>query len=274
MAGLAEKERGVFAEFLHVVRDFEKIPAEEMSDSTVLRFLQSFDFNVKETLPAVRKSAEWRRSFDWEEIRNIDYTLVNDMLSMVKVGYYGEDFEGRPIRIIQPSGMDVNQAMDKIPKEKTFHFQLGNIERLVNIVLPHQTRKHGRHVYMQVVIVDIKNVNFTKMIGNSRVMEMARTRSALFQDNYPELTAKTFVINAGAFFSGFFKVISVFLRKKTVERMKLLNGPDSYLPELLKVTTLDRLPVSLGGTCPYEIDNFPNSFDAELAASYDQRRLK
>jgi hypothetical protein len=271
LASLPPKESAIYRDFIHVLREFEKVTPDEMSDSTVFRFLQSVDFNVKEALPAVQKSIAWRRSFDWDSVRNFDYTIIAPLLEATKIGHYSEDFEGRPIRIIQPANIDPGDVIDKIPKDRTYHFQLGNMERLVNIILPHQTRKHNKHIYMQIVIVDIKNLNFSKMMGNSRVMDMARTRSALFQDNYPELTAKTIIINVGTFFYGFFKVVSVFMKKKTLDRMVILK--DNYLPELLKHTTLDKLPVSLGGTCPYEIDNFPNSYDAELATSYQQKRL-
>ena len=211
-----------------MVRNFDKISPQEMSDSTILRFLRSVDFNVKEALLAVRKSIEWRRSFDWNAIRYIDYGLVQTLLEYTKVGYYGEDFQGRPIKIVQPADIDPGEILKKIPQEKTFHFQLGNIERLVNIVMPHLSKKYNKHIFNQVVIVDIKNVNFSRFMANPKMMDMGRARSSLFQDNYPETTGKTIIINAGGFFNAFFKIVSVFLRKKTLEKITICN--DNYLP--------------------------------------------
>lgn len=272
MSDLPEDKKAILVDFLHVVRNFEKVAVDEMSDTQIFRFLKSFEFVPKEALPAVRKSVEWRRSFNWNEIRNIDNELVTALLEFTKVGYYGEDFEGRPIKIVQPGDVDPGEILKKIPQDKTFHFQLANIERLVNIVMPHCANKYNKNIHMQVVIVDIKNVNFGRFMSNPRMLDLARARSSIFQENYPETTARTVIINAGTVFYAFFKIVSVFLRKKTLERIVIMK--DDYLPELLKLTTLDKIPVSLGGTCPFEIDNFPNTFDGELSKSYQEKRLK
>lgn len=272
MNDLPEDKRAVFVDFLHVVRNFDKVTVDEMSDTQVFRFLKSFDFVPKEALISIRKSVEWRRSFNWNEIRNIDWQLVTMLLEFTKVGYYGEDFEGRPIKIVQPGDVDPGEILKKIPQDKTFHFQLSNIERLINIVLPHCAAKHNKNIHMQVVIVDIKNINFGRFMSNPRILDLARTRSGIFQENYPETTARTIIINAGTVFYAFFKIVSVFLRKRTLERIVILK--DDYLPELLKLTTIDKIPVALGGSCPYEIDNYPNTFDAELNKSYEEKRLK
>ena len=255
-----------------IVRKEDSILESDYSDSTVFRFLASVDFNMKEALTAIRTSADWRKKFEWNEIENINPELVQTLLSYTKVGYYGHDFEGRPIKIVQPMKVDIDNILKNIPEGKTFHYQVGNAERMINIIFPLTSQHFDKHIYHQVVIVDLKNIEFGQFVKNPKLLDMARSRSKIFQENYPETTHKTVLINASGVFYVFWKIVSVFMKKKTLDRITILK--DSYIGELLKITTIDKLPECIGGTCQYEIDKYPNLFDADYQKSVDAKKLR
>lgn len=269
---LNENQKNIYLGFLEIIRNQDKIPEAIISNSSALRFLMSVDFKVNEALQSVRKSYEWRLKMNWAEIENFDQNLVQLMVECVKIGFYGEDFEGRPIKIVRPLDFDIDLALQKIPQEKSFHFQMGNTERMVNIVFPMLTNRYQRHIYNQVVIVDIKHINFGKLLANPKMMDLGKARSSIFQDNYPEITHKTVIVNAGTMFYAFWKIVSIFLKKKTLDKISIFN--ENYLPELLKITTIEKIPSCLGGLCPCEIDNYTNFYDAEWERSIQERRLR
>lgn len=80
------------------------------------------------------------------------------------------------------------------------------------------------------------------------------------------------IINAGYLFTGLWNVIKLFLNKLTQEKIMILGS--NHMPELMKHTTVDKFPVSVGGSCKYDINRHPNFFDEEYKRSVADRRFK
>lgn len=271
LKNLNPQQKAIYLDLIDIIRNQDKISEKDFSNSTVFRFLVSVEYKIKDALISIRKSYEWRKTFDWKQIQQIDPEYYRLIMENVKVGFYGEDFDGSPIKIIQPADFDPVSALEKIPEDKSFIVQLANTERQINIIFEMCTQRQQKHVHSCTVIVDIKNFQFGKLLSHPRMMTLMKARSSIFQDNYPEITHKSIIINAGIFFYAFWKIASVFINKKTLSKVTILN--EDFLPELLKITTIDKIPECLGGNCPYEIDNYPNFFDQEYYQSTQENRL-
>jgi CRAL/TRIO domain len=63
-----------------------------------------------------------------------------------------------------------------------------------------------------------------------------------------------YVINTGWLFWTFWKVISPFVPKRTMEKIQFLRGPDQYIPVLCENLGKENVPKCFGGT--KEVDDY------------------
>ena len=271
MNELPDNERQAFATILTIIRNECKVPESVISKSTVYRFLKSKNFNIAEAKTEILDHVAWRQSKNWTELADIDTEIWNFVFTGVKIGYIGEDSYGRPIRIVQPQDVDLTQFFVKYGPEVFERVQIGMMERLVNIILESCSRKNNKLIHSIISIVYVKHVQVSKILTNSQLISFMKSKSAVFQKNYPELAHRAIIINAGSVFYTLWKVISLFINKNTLEKIQILNT--GYFHELLKITTIDNIPAELNGTSPYEIDNYPNHFDQQMYQSFLNKRL-
>ena len=125
---------------------------------------------------------------------------------------------------------------------------------------------------MQENVALIKEINTMKILKNMVAMNAMQSKSKELQEHYPEIAYKVMIINAGFLFTGLWNVIKLFLNKLTQEKIIILGN--NYIPELMKHTTLDKLPVSIGGSCTHDINSHPNFFDAEYNRSISERHFQ
>jgi len=268
---LKQNEQVALIKLVTILREQERISEDEFSTSAICRFMKANECDIAKSLSQITESLKWRRTYNWKHVVDMDMDKVNTFHTMMKFGYYGEDPRGRPIRIMQPQPCNIDEQFVALGSDVIFAFQVGLMERSINIVFELCSRKYGRHISNQITIVDVKFLEIGKILTSSDMINFGRTKAPLLQLNYPELGFRGIIINAGPVFYSLWKVFSVFLNKKTVDKIRICN--ENYMHELLEVTSLDKIPVSLGGTCPYEIDNYPNFYDQEFYNSLQEKRL-
>jgi len=268
---LKQNEQVALIKLHAIVRQGLHVPTTTLPDAALYRFLKANDLNVDKAADQVRESAAWRQAFDWKQVSYQSQDVINVMFSAAKFGYYGEDSKGRPIRYLVPQKAQVNEIFKTLGPHNIFHFQLGMLERLTNIVLERCSQKYNRHVHQIITIVDVKELEVSKILTSGDMISFIKNNGPEFQRHYPELTYRAVIINAGPVFYTLWKVVSVFFKETTLKKIKICN--ENYLPELLEVISLDKIPQSYGGTSPYEIDNYPNFFDTELYQSFQEHRL-
>jgi hypothetical protein len=272
LKGLSFQNQAKFIKIITIVREEHGIQDSLVSDSTVLRFFLSTQGNIDEAILGIRNNAEWQRSYPFDRVLSLDIKKFDLFKQCIKMGFYGTDQKGRPIRIIYISNFEPDILLDNYTEEELTHFFVQYLERIINIIFPLASERCNNHVNNILTIIDIKDLNVSKILFNKRLIDLFRSMSAAFQDNYPEMTYRAVILNANVLFLGLWKVLSVFVKQKTVDRICIVG--EDYLPELTKYTTLDQLPVSLGGSCPHEIDQYPNFWDGELERSVHEKRFK
>lgn len=268
---LKQNEQVALIKLYTTIREHYKVSEEMIPSASIFRFLQSRNNDVEESVKGILESVEWRKTANWQMVRDIDVEFISDFMQMVKFGFYGEDPKGRPVRIMQPQKVDYGDFFKKHGSDRLFAFQLSLIERLINIVFEMCSKKYGKPVHNVITIIDVKDLEVTQILTNGDLLGFAKNRSSEFQKNYPELTHRALIINAGPIFYTLWKIFSLFLNKKTLERIKICN--DDFMEEYLKIQTIDKIPVCFGGKCIYEIDNYPNFHDQELNLSIKEKRI-
>ncbi len=271
-AELSAPEFESFQAVLQFVRISNKIPEEEISTSYVFRFFRGHKRDVAKTIEALRKTIEWRKSAPFKQAVDMDLSRFDFTYQHVKLGFYGLDLHGRPIRIIRPSNIDPKILIDRYTDDDRYLYSLQNLERVVNIVFPMCSKKAGRYIEGMISIIDIKEVNTAKYIKSMPSMHSFQGKSKELQDHYPEMAHKVVIINSGYFFTGLWSVVKLFLNKLTQEKITIMGS--NYMDELSKFVNPENLPVCIGGTCTEDINSYPNFFDEEFKKAIADKRLK
>ena len=271
LKSLSDRGQVLFIKLITILREEKKVPEAVMSNVQAFRFFIGNGKDVNLALEAIEQNIKWRSTFQFDWPGLVDEAYEKKLQDYVQVNYYGTDFKGRPIRIIQVKHFDPDEFVNAFEEKEFIANEARRLERFVNIILPICSRDAKRHIEGALVIVYIKDMNIKGLLLKPKTIDTLKNVSKVFQPNYPELTYKCIVINSGLLFSGLWKLISVFLKKQTVDKFTILN--DDYMPELLKYTTIDKIPKKFGGTCPYDIDSYPNIFGKEMQDSIDQKRL-
>jgi hypothetical protein len=272
MTQLGSEERLKFENLLRTLRVEMKLSEAEYRTVYAFRFFRGHKYHFQNSLDAIRANIHWRKNAPFGQAIDLDLTRFDFTFEYVKMGFYGVDFEGRPIRIIKPSDFDPKILFERYSDEDRYLYSIQIMERIINIVFPMCSKLKGRYIEGMVTIIDIKDLNISGCLKNAVKMNSFRDKSKELQDNYPEMAHKVIIINAGFFFTGLWNIAKLFLNKLTLEKITII-GKD-YIPELLKVTSLDRLPVSIGGQCEIDINSYPNFFNEQFNKSIKERRLQ
>ena len=272
LADMRPQDQPSFIKLTATVRGEHQISEEEYTLSQIYRFFRGNRADYQKSLDAVLANIAWRRTAPFKEAIELDLGQFDYVYQFVKMGFYGLDSQGRPIRVIRPPSLDPQILAERYDEQTRFLYGLQNIERIQNIIFPLCSRKAGRYIEGMISIVDIKEVNTAKIIGNIKLLNSVKANSKVFQEHYPEMAHRAIIINAGFMFTGLWNIVKLFLNRLTLEKFVIFGS--NYMGELLKHTTRENLPVAIGGTCTEDINSFPNFFDQEMSASVAEKRLK
>lgn len=264
-------DRESFARVVASIRKEHGISEEECPDSQIYRFFRGQQKDAAKAILAILANFQWRKTAPFKEAAELDLKKFDLFFEHVHMGFYGVDIDGRPIRIIRPLQFDPEVLATKYTVDDRFMYALQNMERVLNIIFPLCSKRANRFIEGMISIVDVEEISIGKMFNGIGIMNTFKSHSAVLQENYPEMTHRAIIINAGFLFTGLWNVIKVFMNKNTIAKITILGSDFMY--ELLKFTTMENLPKAIGGTCEHHINNYPNFFAKELADSICDKRL-
>lgn len=264
-------DRESFLRIVESIRKEHKIAENDYSNSQIYRFFRGQQKDSQKTIIAILANIEWRKTAPFKEAVDLDLKKFDLFFDHVHMGFYGLDFEGRPIRIIRPLNFDPEILAVKYTVEDRFLYSLQSMERILNIIFPLCSKKANRYIEGMISIIDVDEISVGKMFNGIGIMNAFKSHSTVLQDNYPEMAHKAIIINAGFLFTGLWNVVKVFMNKNTISKITILGS--DFMEELLKFTTKDKLPKAMGGTCEHHINNYPNFFAQEVAESIADKRL-
>lgn len=68
-------------------------------------------------------------------------------------------------------------------------------------------------------IFDAQHLKFSSILTNSEMKELRNKNNKLINENYSHMQDKLYVINAGNVFYTLFKIMGIFIPKKTKEKI-------------------------------------------------------
>ncbi|KAH8038786.1 hypothetical protein HPB51_003270 [Rhipicephalus microplus] len=109
-----------------------------------------------------------------------------------------------------------------------------------------QTEKLGRVIEMHSFIFDLENFNL-KQIAWKPALDMIINLVTMYEDHYPEMLKKAYVINAPKIYPIIYNMVKPFLSEETAKKIHVF-GKDKWKDALLQDIAPEELPVHWGGT--------------------------
>ena len=267
-----KKDQAGFIKVLMTVRAEMELTEEEYPQTHILRFYLHFNQDTKLTLDAIKNNIEWKKEFPFDEAAKLNAFEFIEMQERLGMFFYGCDRLGRPIRFSRITSLDPQVVMDAFTYEEFHWHNVAYIERVVNIIFPMCSDKYKHPVYQTITILDLSEAHINKYILNKKVMDYIKKQSEPFVKNYPDISSKVFIINAGVLVKALFSFFSYFLEKRVLDRVKVYNK--GYMEELTKYVDKKDLPMCIGGENETEPKDYINFWDEQERQSIKDKRLK
>lgn len=236
------------------------------------RFLKARDYNFEKAKTMLLNYLIFRKKKNLFRIASIDIRgpEILMMREFYPSNHYGFDFEGRLI-IIEKVGKynykDINKNFS-IEELEDFFIQIQ--ERLLFVEFPILSKIFNRRIDRAIVIADLKNVkilDFAKKDAR-RFIEIA---SGLFQDYYPEILAKSYIVNAPFGSTALWRIVKMVIDKKTADKFEICS--DNGHKRLASVLNVADLPEDMGGQNPVTLNKGFGPTIEELEKSYIRKSL-
>ena len=202
--------------------------------------------NVQEAIETYQTVGKWLRehpSILSEKLPKEE--LLNGVMN-ARVG--GVDFQGHlvwceqlgDIAGVVKKGLTVDEA--KVLRMKTLE--------AIRAAQIRACETRGPRRYKNIYVMDLSKLS-TMSMSSSSVRDMAKAIVTGAGSFFPETAWKLFIVNAPFVFKTAYKVIKPFIHPVTRDKIKILGGKSSYLPEMKKAgIPLSAIPESMGGSYP------------------------
>ncbi|VDL60248.1 unnamed protein product [Hymenolepis diminuta] len=207
-------DQSLFHQFREKTADlkYEKLKM----DQYVARWLKARNWDVDKAEKMFRLHLQWRSENKLDELLT-NFTIPEVIEKYFPGGICGQDKFGRPAFICPAGTTDVFGLMRSASRTQLALSRYYIMERVVEEVLPAQSRKMGKPIDQLVVIFDLQHMNRRQLWRPwlNFVLEM----TSIFEVNFPELMAVCFVLNAPSFFSIIFSLLKPLLSKETQDKI-------------------------------------------------------
>ncbi|XP_010252803.1 PREDICTED: phosphatidylinositol/phosphatidylcholine transfer protein SFH2-like [Nelumbo nucifera] len=205
-------------------------PAENL-----VRFLKAREWNVAKAHKMLVDCLNWRIQ---NEIDNIlaKPIVPTDLYRAVRdsqlIGLSGYSKEGLPV-------IAIGVGLSSFDKASVHYYVQSHIqinEYRDRVILPHATKKYGRHIGTCVKVLDMTGL---KLSALSQI-KLLTVISTIDDMNYPEKTDTYYIVNVPYIFSACWKVVKPLLQERTRRKIQVLQGCGK--DELLKIMDYASLP--------------------------------
>ena len=248
-------------EIMYKVKDYLKNCPHEVNWNVwshwfILRFCRARKYDFKKITIMIDDYFNWGKTVGLNEIGQLDMSQFDLLRKIYGHGYYGVDKVGRPIYIEEVKKTKASEIFKNYNDEILTKYFVQSYERLVHIIFPECSRLAGKRIDTSCVISSLKDVSLMKLF-TGKTKAFVKLATEISQNNYPETMGAMYIVNAGFFFSGIWMIIKGWIDPKTEKKIHIISG--SGKKELGADIGLERLPVSIGGTCevPLEEDHGP-----------------
>lgn len=220
------------------------------------RFYRAKKFDIDQAEQMIKAFSEFRQQIDINRIMARDHSEYAEFEEEIESGRYGADKHGRPIIIDRMAYTNHKALMKPNLEAIRFDFFIQRYERLLFIELPMASASIGHKVEKVIIINDLSGLSFSKMF-DSKLKAFFKLLVIIGQNNYPELTEHTFIVNVPSMFKGMWSMLQSWFNKKNTHSVTLHNNVPTE--KLKAYVDIDQLPIFLGGknTIPLKDNHGP-----------------
>lgn len=271
---LSPSQESCLQTFRHAVSSFmTPVPP----DHFLLRWLRAREFNVNKAEHMLRESMAWRKKVGADTIL-ADYQPSELFLKLFPGGFLDCSPEGHACYLLPIGNIDIKGFLELVPADDIKRHALYLLESIMDRLKRSSTQKN-KVIETVFFIADFENFTM-RQLYSWQVINLLTDMLKAYEDNYPEILEKAYVINAPRFFPLLWKFIRPFMTQRTVDKVAIY-GTDDWKEGLMERFDPDFVPQHWGGNmvgpdgdprCPHIIclgGDVPDSFKEELA----KRRL-
>lgn len=213
-------------------------------DYFLLRWLRARNFNVAQAEAMLRENLQWRKQNNIDTILD-DYEPTEVLKKYYPGGLVGHDKEGCPLWIIPFGYTDIKGLFYSVKKSDFIRHIIQQLEYSAQDMAA-QSEKLGKVIEMHSFIFDLENFNL-KQIAWKPALDMIINLVTMYEDNYPEMLKKAYVINAPKIYPIIYNMVKPFLSEETAKKIHVF-GKDNWKKVLLQDIPPEELPLHWGGT--------------------------
>ncbi|CAM8942841.1 unnamed protein product [Rhodiola kirilowii] len=203
---------------------------EKFGDLTLMRFLVARSMDADKAAEMFVQWVKWRESFVPSGV--IHDSEVKDELEQQKIYFQGLSKKGHPVFFVR--------ACNHFPTKDHLQFKKF-VVYMLDKAFASSSGGHEVGNEKLIAIVDLRGLSYKNVDRRAFT-----TGFQLVQAYYPERLEKCFMINMPRFFVSVWRIISRFLDKATLEKIKIVNSEDEK-EDLINEVGAAVLPEMCGG---------------------------
>ena len=219
-----------------------------LDETTLIRFTRGYWYEKKReetTLKYLNDHIKTREDFKLDQITESIPEGYPEFDEAANQFEHGVDVFGHPVKIMSLKHTNFSY-LKKAPTDKIKVFSFYRSEVLLKR-LAEESAKRGKRIYQVFSIIDMKDIGVFS--GLSSLNTMIGKMTSVLENNYPELSFKTFIVNVSFTARAFIKVILAFVNEKSSSKIFVWGSGQSMKDELAKHVSKKFLPKALGGEC-------------------------
>ncbi|XP_010535265.1 PREDICTED: patellin-1-like [Tarenaya hassleriana] len=210
---------------------------DERSDVVLLKFLRARDFKVKEAFTMLKNTVRWRKE------NNIDELVGEDLggSDFEKIVFaHGVDKQGHVVIYSAYSEFQNKELFsDKEKLNKFLKWRIQFQEKCVR-ALDFSPAAKSSFVFVS----DFRNA---PGLGKRALWQFIRRAVKLFEDNYPEFSAKELFINVPWWYIPYYRTFGSIITSPRTKSKMFLAGPSKSPDTIFKHIAPEQVPVKYGG---------------------------
>eukprot|EP00891_Asterochloris_glomerata_P002496 jgi/Astpho2/2496/Aster-x0537 len=229
----------------------------DSEEDTMYRFLRARKFNVEAAADMLQNTVKWRAENDIEDTLAAFLPDGKDDIvrKHIPSGFVGFDKSGQPMWMEHVAGIDVigMQAAGVTLDDYVFYSCRPELlskpswpqamEYMINCKYPEAAQLCGHPVTTHSIILDLGGLRMSML--NANTLSVFKAMSAIYQDHYPELMTRMFLVNIPLVFAAVWRVLQMFVDDRVKAKIRFLRKAD--LGTLHEFIDRDLLPENLGG---------------------------
>jgi len=218
----------------------------------LLRFLRARNFNVPKAYEMLKCDLEWRKK---EEIKYLKYQQAEEVLKCdlsLVYKYFptwiqGYDLQNRPIAWRQFGKFEIWNLLKITTMDRLLNFHAWESEQAIRLMLE---KSEELNCNIETFMIVIDAAGWSLKLATSQAFQFINGMAVTDSAHYPERLGKLVVINAPSALAIAWRIISTFLDDVQRAKIRILSGPNDWMPVLLENIDISQIPRQYGGNAP------------------------